>query len=80
MLAYLAFARGGLQTYSIKDTGPSKGKALCLELLKTFHFKLIAGFPVGTESSKYTFKMNLLIVFYLKWLTLFPQDPVFEVS
>lgn len=58
MLAYLAFARGGLQTYSIKDTGPSKGKALCLELLKTFHFKLIAGFPVGTESSKYTFKMN----------------------
>lgn len=28
----------------------------------------------------YTFKMNLLIVFYLKWLTLFPQDPVFEVS
>lgn len=58
MLVYLAFAWGCLQIHSVKDTGSSERNVLSLELLKTFHFKLIAAFYVGTESSKYTFKVN----------------------
>lgn len=34
---------------------------MSLELLKTFHFKLIAVFPVGTESSKYALENELLM-------------------
>lgn len=51
-----------LQSCFIKDTGFSKRNAMSLECLKTFHFKLIAGFPVGTESSKYTLETTLMML------------------